>query len=302
MNAKIKIGDSVVVKNDVRDADFPDLLLAGFQGRIIELSEDEDGNELVDIEWDSQSLRGMADYVSLCEEEELDWTTCTLFLDEVEPTEARDTPEDVRNVANELLQSWLWTDLGEQGKRIAAVRGVGFEWKYSVGVTARSFERFEKKTTVELNGQTLELDGIMRGVEILELSFVWEGADPEAHALNLQKGNSMDLEKLKADLRLEFEAQTLQLTALNEALKLENDALKAELQANKDAEAQEIAQAHGIDLAVAMELVGLSVAAKSLLLKKDSKKTESVELVEKEHSAQDNQFAFAMASMKGATK
>jgi hypothetical protein len=121
MNAKIKIGDSVVVKNDVRDADFPDLLLAGFQGRIIELSEDEDGNELVDIEWDSQSLRGMADYVSLCEEEELDWTTCTLFLDEVEPTEARDTPEDVRNVANELLQSWLWTDLGEQGKRIAAV-------------------------------------------------------------------------------------------------------------------------------------------------------------------------------------
>ena len=105
MNAKIKIGDSVVVKNDVRDADFPDLLLAGFQGRIIELSEDEDGNELVDIEWDSQSLRGMADYVSLCEEEELDWTTCTLFLDEVEPTEARDTPEDVRNVANELLQS-----------------------------------------------------------------------------------------------------------------------------------------------------------------------------------------------------
>lgn len=190
----------------------------------------------------------------------------------------------------------------DEGKRIAAVRGVGFKWKYSVGVTARSFERFEKKTTVELNGQTLELDGIMRGVEILELSFVWEGADPEAHALNLQKGNSMDLEKLKADLRLEFEAQTLQLTALNEALKLENDALKAELQANKDAEAQEIAQAHGIDLAVAMELVGLSVAAKSLLLKKDSKKTESVELVEKEHSAQDNQFAFAMASMKGATK
>lgn len=201
-------------------------------------------------------------------------------------------------VVNEAVVS---TDTDE-GKRIAAVRGVGFEWKYSVGVSAKSFEQFGKKTTVEINGQTLELDGIMRGVEIFELSLVWEGADPEAHALNLQKGNSMDLEKVKADLRLEFEAQNLHLTSLNEALKLENDALKAELQAKKDAEAQEIAQAHGIDLAVAMELVGLSVAAKSLLLKKDSKKTESVELVEKEHSAQDNQFAFAMASMRGATK
>lgn len=188
----------------------------------------------------------------------------------------------------------------EEGKRIAAVRGVGFEWKYSVGVSAKSFDQFEKKTTVELNGQTLELDGIMRGIEIFELSLVWEGADPEAHALNLQKGNGMDVEKVKADLRLEFEAQTLQLTAQNEALKLENDALKAELQAKKDAEAQALVLEHGIDLAVAMELVGLSAPAKALLFKKDSKKPSDLELTQQEPSAQDKQFAFAMASMKGA--
>ena len=188
----------------------------------------------------------------------------------------------------------------DEGKRIAAVRGVGFEWKYSVGISAKSFEQFEKKTAVELNGQTLELDGIMRGIEIFELSLVWEGADPEAHALNLQKGNGMDLEKVKADLRLEFESQNMQLTALNEALKLENDALKAEFQAKKDADAQALADEHGIDLAVAMELVGLSAPAKALLLKKDSKKTPDLEFPEEEPSPQDKKFAFAMASMKGA--
>lgn len=121
MNAKIKIGDSVVVKNDVRDADFPDLLLAGFQGRVVELIQDEDDNELVDIEWDSLSLRAMQSYIPLCEEEELDWTTCTLFLDEVEPATARDTPEDVYNTSNELFNTHFWSDFGEQGKRIVEV-------------------------------------------------------------------------------------------------------------------------------------------------------------------------------------
>lgn len=121
MNAKIKIGDSIVVKNDVRDADFPDLLLAGFQGRVIELSEDEDDNELVDIEWDSLSLRAMESYIPLCEEKELDWTSCTLFLEEVELANARDTPEDVYNTGNELFHTYFWSEFGEQGKRIVEV-------------------------------------------------------------------------------------------------------------------------------------------------------------------------------------
>ena len=122
-NSKIsfKIGDSVRVKPDVLDPDTEAFSLEGWQGRILDIRPQEDGPTIIDIEWDSITLREMpASSIEACEEEGLDWTQMGLYPDDVEVTTARDTEQDVKHAQKELklvlYKSYSW--LGDEGKRI----------------------------------------------------------------------------------------------------------------------------------------------------------------------------------------
>ncbi|MGD9688011.1 MAG: hypothetical protein AB7U43_13670, partial [Desulfobacter sp.] len=104
-NSKIsfKIGDSVRVKPDVLDPDTEAFSLEGWQGRILDIRPQEDGPTIIDIEWDSITLREMpASSIEACEEEGLDWTQMGLYPDDVEVTTARDTEQDVKHAQKEL--------------------------------------------------------------------------------------------------------------------------------------------------------------------------------------------------------
>jgi len=100
----MKVGDSVRVKAGVTD---PDLFfdIGGWQGRVREL----DGDDTVDLEWDSLTLQAMGlDLVIQCDNANLDWRFMTLSQSEVEDVPSRDTEAEVaatvRAITDEMLE------------------------------------------------------------------------------------------------------------------------------------------------------------------------------------------------------
>ncbi len=84
-----ELNATVRVRAGVHDEDYPDLKLAGWQGRIIEIDAEE---ALYLVAWDSRSLWEVApDYIAQCEAEEVEWWSFYLSADEIAPAPPRDT-------------------------------------------------------------------------------------------------------------------------------------------------------------------------------------------------------------------
>ena len=87
----LKKGDSVKVNKDVLIPDMEEFDISGWQGRIIGF-EEEDGESLVEIEWDSITLDNMPlEYIKKNIAEEYDFESIVLGQSEVTKTTARDT-------------------------------------------------------------------------------------------------------------------------------------------------------------------------------------------------------------------
>ncbi len=143
----LKVGDSVKVKKGTMCPDLKDLCIAGWQGRISEITKDEDGNTLVCIEWDSITLKNMPGYfIDQCEEEGLDYATMYLGVEEVEGTESRNTKEDTSDVIKKIQKTHSWSWLGEEGKRIQKVL-TDVDEKDDM-VAFKAWEKYFKKTLI----------------------------------------------------------------------------------------------------------------------------------------------------------
>ncbi|MCD4767237.1 MAG: calcium-binding protein [Methanosarcinales archaeon] len=119
---EVKIDDSVKVKSGILCPDLEDLCIGGWQGRISEITEADDGTAIVRIEWDSITLKNMPDcYIDQSEEEDLDCSAMYLEPDDVELTESRDKKEDAAETLKAIFKAYRWGWLGEEGKRIQNV-------------------------------------------------------------------------------------------------------------------------------------------------------------------------------------
>ena len=115
---KLKIGDSVKVKSNVKDPDF-NILIEDWQGRISEINEKEN---IIDIKWYSITLENMSNsIIDECEEEGLSWSEMSLSISELELVESRDREKDVQQKIKELERKHVYSYLGEQGRRIQNV-------------------------------------------------------------------------------------------------------------------------------------------------------------------------------------
>jgi hypothetical protein len=120
--SSLKIGDSVRVKEGMPCPDLEDLCIGGWQGRVSEIGEDDDGNGLICIRWDSITLKNMPRYfIDQSEEEGLEYVKMYLWPEDAELAECRDTEEDVAKIIAESSKSHSWCWLGEEGKRIQKV-------------------------------------------------------------------------------------------------------------------------------------------------------------------------------------
>jgi hypothetical protein len=121
-STSLKIGDSVKVKEGMLCPDLEDVCIGGWQGRVSEVGEDDDGNDFICIRWDSITLKNMPRYfVDQSEEAGLEYARMYLWHEDVEFAECRDTEEDVANILVESSKSHSWSWLGEEGKRIQRV-------------------------------------------------------------------------------------------------------------------------------------------------------------------------------------
>jgi tetratricopeptide (TPR) repeat protein len=117
----IKIGDTVRVQAGTKDPDYG-TDLTGWQGEVTDLDEDEQGNALVLVEWDSQTLEDMPDEeIEKSEEDGLDWSEMYLLEGEVSRARRRDTPQQRQASREKRAAQFPWAYLGEQGRRIQAV-------------------------------------------------------------------------------------------------------------------------------------------------------------------------------------
>lgn len=104
------IGESVVVKPHVTDPDMENRSIGGWQGRIIDIFDAEEGNgeKILAIQWDSLTLENISlDHIEWCEKEGLSWSEMNLSTQEVEPAVARDDEDDVEAMIHELREQFL---------------------------------------------------------------------------------------------------------------------------------------------------------------------------------------------------
>jgi hypothetical protein len=113
-----KVGDSIIVKPGVQDPDLG-IGLGGWQGRISEVFKDDN---LVCIDWDSLTLKGISEeIIAQCEEDGLEWRQMYLETTEVELATARDTEADVAQLSSQIQSQHAWEHLGEEGRRIQQI-------------------------------------------------------------------------------------------------------------------------------------------------------------------------------------
>ena len=85
-NTNFNIGNRVKVKEGIMCPDLEGLCIEGWQGTILEIEEaEEDGKDLVCIEWDNATLEKMPRYfIDQSEEEGLEHKLMYLYIDEVQ--------------------------------------------------------------------------------------------------------------------------------------------------------------------------------------------------------------------------
>ena len=119
----LRKGDSVRVKPGVMCPDYERLSLAGWQGRVF-VVEQEDGRMIIGIQRDSITLADVPeDYLADCGEQGSEGVDMYLDADEVERAAARNTEKEARARAEIVRVKCSWLGEGDQGKRILEVIG-----------------------------------------------------------------------------------------------------------------------------------------------------------------------------------
>jgi len=119
----LKIGDSVIVKDGIKEPDFEDFEIGGWQGLAIEIDRDFDKvNTMITIEWDSLTLRQIPEeYIYQSEVEGLDWQRMNLFETDLEKSIPKDKQKDVKKTQDQLSEKYYWFSFGEEGLRISKI-------------------------------------------------------------------------------------------------------------------------------------------------------------------------------------
>jgi len=121
----LKIEDSIIVKEGIKEPDSEEFEIGGWQGRVIEIDTDTDkDNILITIEWDSLTLEQLpSKFIQQSEIDGLDWKSMNLYESDIYKTVPRDKEENVKNVQDKLSDKYYWATFGEEGLRISNVLG-----------------------------------------------------------------------------------------------------------------------------------------------------------------------------------
>ncbi len=122
---KFELEDSVIVNRGVKEPDYDEFEIGGWQGRIVKIdTKSDDNNILITIEWDSLTLEQIpANYIEQSEIEGFDWKTMILYDSDLTKSNPRDLVEEVRKMQDKLMDIHYWDSLGDEGVRISKILG-----------------------------------------------------------------------------------------------------------------------------------------------------------------------------------
>jgi hypothetical protein len=148
MNLNLKIGDSVVVKQGVKEPDLEEFEIGGWQGRVLEIDTNSDKDKvLITIEWDSLTLVQIsADYIEQSEIDGFDWSSMILYDSDLEKSIPRDKEENVKKAKDKLSDKHFWASLGEEGLRISKILQ-GVNQRNEMKCLQRWVEHLDKELT-----------------------------------------------------------------------------------------------------------------------------------------------------------
>jgi hypothetical protein len=103
--APFAYGEPVEVQAGAVAKDFG-IDFSGWRGRAMDVQVTEEGETRIRVEWDSLALRLLPlDLVERCEREGFDWTGVLLRVSEIQPAPARDTPDDVQDAIEDIIEA-----------------------------------------------------------------------------------------------------------------------------------------------------------------------------------------------------
>ncbi len=115
-------GTCVKVKEGIMDPDTHRYHLSGWQGRIAGTEKDENGETIVQIEWDSITLKNMpAAFIRESIGDGYEYGEMYLSEHDVIVVRCRDTIQDSLKARETIDRENEWVELGEQGQRISHV-------------------------------------------------------------------------------------------------------------------------------------------------------------------------------------
>jgi len=125
MSLKFNLGNSVIVKQGIKEPDLEEFEIGGWHGRVVEIdAKSDNGNILITIEWDSLTLKQIpTDFIEQSERDGYDWQNMILYDSDLEKTNPRDENENLKKVQDRLSDKYHWASFGEEGIRISKVLG-----------------------------------------------------------------------------------------------------------------------------------------------------------------------------------
>jgi len=112
--------DSVAIKPGTFEPDHPENDLGGWQGRVIDFIEGDQGQAMALIEWDSYTLEQLpATFIEERADHSWDWEAMSLDVACLEPVTPRDTYYRVERVQTRLSARHFWPLIPSAGERIA---------------------------------------------------------------------------------------------------------------------------------------------------------------------------------------
>ncbi|MBN2648349.1 MAG: hypothetical protein JXR50_01260 [Prolixibacteraceae bacterium] len=159
MKLNLKIGDSVVVRQGVKEPDLEEFEIGGWQGRVVEIDTNSDkDNVLITIEWDSLTLIQMpSDYIEQSEIDGFDWSSMVLYDSDLEKSASIDRKENVRKVQDKISEKYHWVSLGQEGLRISMILD-GVDPHNEMKCLQRWVEHLDKELTFPIQAIVSESD------------------------------------------------------------------------------------------------------------------------------------------------
>lgn len=117
----IHTGSTVIINQGVEDP-ITGCEMSGWQGRVLEIAEDDNGELLALIQWNSHTLKKIpANFIEISLAESLNWAEIAVSASDIAASAPSDTQNETDWARAQICNQYIWNQTGKQGRRIRKI-------------------------------------------------------------------------------------------------------------------------------------------------------------------------------------